>query len=114
MKMNLLKGGLIVGSLLPIVVFAQAGGITGVAPIEGSQVNLQTILNNVSNWALGLLVALATLFIIYAAYLYLTAGGAEDQLDKAKNVLIYAAIAIGVGLLSKAVAYIVTQLIRGA
>lgn len=113
MKRNLLKGGLIVGSLLPILAFAQVGGVTGVPPIEGSQVNLQTILNNIGNWALGLLVALATLFIIYAAYLYLTAAGDEEQFTKAKNVLIYAAVAIGVGLLSKAVAYIVQQLIRG-
>src|SRR3989338_9002066 len=107
---QILKIGLTAGALLPLLVFAQ-GGISPVEPLAGN-VNIQTIINTVSNWALGLLIALATLFVIYAAYLYLQSSGDEEDIGKAKNTLIYAVVAIVVGLLAKAVAYIVTQLIR--
>ena len=107
---QILKIGLTAGALLSLLVFAQ-GGISPVEPLAGN-VNIQTIINTVSNWALGLLIALATLFVIYAAYLYLQSSGNEEDIGKAKNTLIYAVVAIVVGLLAKAVAYIVTQLIR--
>lgn len=107
---QIFKIGLTAGALLPLLVFAQSG-ITPTEPLAGN-VNIQTIINTVSNWALGLLIALATLFVIYAAYLYLTSSGNEDDIGKAKNTLIYAVVAIAVGLLSKALAYIVTQLVK--
>ena len=82
------------------------------APGPGTQ-RLINIINRLTNWLLGLLITLAVVFIIYAAYLYLTAAGNEENVGKAKNVIIYAAIAIAVGLLSRVIVFLVRGLIGG-
>ena len=108
---NLIKIGIALSLLAPLAGFAQ-GGITPVNPLS-EQTNIITIIDRVSQWALGLLLVLAAVFIIYAAYLYLTAAGNEENVGKAKNVIIYAAIAIAVGLLSRVIAFLVRGLIGG-
>jgi hypothetical protein len=40
------------------------------------------------------------MFIIFAAFSYLTAGGDPEQVSKAKSRIIYAAVAIAVALLA--------------
>lgn len=106
---KILKTGIIISSLLPILAFAQVG-ITPVTPTEN--INVADLINSISGWALGLLIALAGLFVIYAAYLYLTAAGDEEKVKQAKNVLIYAAVAIAVGLLSRALGFIVKTVLN--
>ena len=108
---NLIKIGITLSLLAPLAGFAQ-GGITPVNPLS-EQTNIITIIDRVSQWALGLLLVLAAVFIIYAAYLYLTAAGTEENVGKAKNVIIYAAIAIAVGLLSRVIVFLVRGLIGG-
>jgi len=108
---NLIKIGIALSLLAPLAGFAQ-GGITPVNPLS-EQTNIITIIDRVSQWALGLLLVLAAVFIIYAAYLYLTAAGNEENVGKAKNVIIYAAIAIAVGLLSRVIVFLVRGLIGG-
>ena len=108
---NLIKIGIALSLLTPLAGFAQ-GGITPVNPLS-EQTNIITIIDRVSQWALGLLLVLAAVFIIYAAYLYLTAAGNEENVGKAKNVIIYAAIAIAVGLLSRVIVFLVRGLIGG-
>ena len=109
---NLIKIGLVLSVLAPLVGFAQVGGVTPVLPL-GEQTNIITIIDRISQWALGLLLVLAAILIIYAAYLYLTAAGNEENVGKAKNVIIYAAVAIGVGLLSRVIVFLVRTLIGG-
>ena len=69
------------------------------------------ILNRVSNWLFGLLILLAGLFIMWAAYKYLTAGADPESAKEAKKIIIYAIIAIVIAALSKGMVYIVLQLI---
>ena len=69
------------------------------------------ILNRISNWLFGLLILLAGLFIMWAAYKYLTAGADPESAKEAKKIIIYAIIAIVIAALSKGMVYIVLQLI---
>lgn len=108
MKSNLLN-------ILIIISFIAVLGFTSVAnaiePPGPATIRLFNIIDTLTNFLLGLLIALSVIFIIYAAYLYLTAAGEEDQYKTAKQVIWYAVIAIAVGLLSKAIVYITTALI---
>lgn len=65
------------------------------------------ILDKVIDWILGLLLAIASLFILLAAYKFLTAGGNEDQIKEARNMIWYAVLALVVGLLSQFITYLV-------
>ena len=72
---------------------------------------LLTILNRLTNWALVFLIAISVAFIVYAAYLYLTAAGDADKAKDASRVILYAVIAIAVGLMAKVIIAIVQGLV---
>ncbi len=96
--------------LLPVLAMAQGAGISEVKPLSGDT-NIATLMGKVANWATGLLIALSTLFIIFAAFLYVTAGADPGNVDKAKTIIMYAVIGIVVALLSQVVAGVVKAVI---
>lgn len=53
----------------------------------------------------------ATFFVVYAGYLYLMSGGNEEKVKNANKQLIYAVIAIGVGILSITIIPLVNSLL---
>lgn len=58
--------------------------------------NITTIIN----YFLGILGLIAVAFLIYAGVLMVTAGGAEEQVTKARKIIMYAVIGIVIILLS--------------
>lgn len=58
---------------------------------------------NFLNFLLTFLGLIAIAFIIYAGFLFIVAGGDEEQVGKAKKIIIYAGIGIIVILLSYAI-----------
>lgn len=102
-----LSGGLLL--MAPMLVGAQ-GGVSSVSP--NANFNIATFVNAVLNWAFGLLIVIAVLFVIYAAFLYLTAAGDEEKTKKAKSYIVYAVIALVVGALARAVVAIVTTFLQ--
>jgi len=77
-----------------VVVFAAT------APISNYS-DLIRVINNVSKWLYGILLALAALFVILAAYRFLNAAGDPKALETAKRQILYAIIAVVVAMLSK-------------
>lgn len=74
----------------------------------GSSVGLGTAdlvatVTNVINWVLGLLGLVAVSYIIYAGYQWLTAGGNEERIAKAKKILTNAVIGLVVILFAWAI-----------
>ena len=55
------------------------------------------------------LIALAVIFILVAAFRYLTAAGDPEKVKAAGSTLLYAAIAVGVALLARAIPLIVAS-----
>jgi len=62
--------------------------------------SIQTILENVLTWIYTIFFILATLFILYAGFLYMTAGGDDAKIKKAKQQLIYGLIGIAIALIA--------------
>jgi len=88
----------IFGLMISIAVGAT---IPGVNPVGPSTVGgLVDVVRAIVRWAYILFFILAVLFIIFAAFTYLTAGGEAEAINKAKTQLIYAAVAIAVALLA--------------
>lgn len=98
-------------TVLPAVVFAQATPPATPSVSLSSVSDILAILNRVVGWAFGLFFALAAVFILWAAYDYLTAGGDSKKIDSAKNKLIYAAIGIGVALIARSVVAVIQNFI---
>jgi magnesium-transporting ATPase (P-type) len=103
----------------PMFAFAQMtqppGGV--VAPGNINSINQITsssgIICVLINWAFWLLLVLTIVFVIWAAFLYLTAAGDPEKVKAAGHTLLYAAVAIIVGLIAKGLPLIVSSLIGG-
>lgn len=68
-----------------------------------SQGDLPSVTIRVVNIALSLLGLIATVFVIYGGYMYLTAGGNDDRLKSAKEIIKNAVIGLVIVLLSYAI-----------
>jgi hypothetical protein len=62
--------------------------------------NLNAVVDNLRNWVVGLLVALATLFLTIGGIRYMIAGGDPGQIERAKSALRSAAIGYALAALS--------------
>ena len=100
-KKALVVGSVVTAAVLPLLAAAQVP-IVQPSPVGGDPLQrIFGILNVLTNWLLTALIVLAGIFVVIAAYSYLTAAGDEEKVKGAKNKIIYAAVAIVVGLLSK-------------
>lgn len=104
MKKKILLGlsVLAASTLLVAPVFAQVpGGLTetpgtSVSDVSGIYGKFIVIIK----WIYTLFLALTVIFIIMAAFAYLTAGGDPNKVKKANSKLIYAIVAIVVAILA--------------
>ena len=84
---------------------------TPAGPYQG-EVDILKVLNTIINWVFAIFLAIAVLFIILAAFQFLTAGGNSEKVSEARDKLLYAAIGIAVAMLSKAIVPIVAGILN--
>ena len=69
------------------------------------------LLRRILGWITTAFVVIATMFLIYAGYLFMTASGDADKVTRARKMLTYAligvAVAFGAGILIGVIRYIV-------
>jgi len=70
---------------------------------------IQQIFINIIGWIYTVFFAVAVLFILLAAYNFVTSSGSEDKVSLAKNQLKYAVIAIVVALVASGVSVVVER-----
>ena len=112
--------GVVLATLIiasPLAAFAQSG-ITTITPTGGGA-PISTLgeardsLASIVNWVIVVFWIITVLFLIWAAIIYLTAGGEEEKLKEAKSRVIYAVIAAAIALLANGITAIVTSLLQG-
>lgn len=96
--------------VLPMLSFAQGQGLGDPAPIENLG-DVGGLVSTIVNWMIGIFWIITVAFLIWAAFLYLTAGGEEEKLNEAKSRVIYALIAAAIALLSTGIQAIVRNLL---
>lgn len=101
--------------LLPVLAFAAFQPAPFTIPenssLTGGGNGIVALLRIVANWMFTILLLLAVIFIIYAAFIYLTSAGDTEKAGKGHKIIIYAAVAIGVAILAKGLVFIVAQLV---
>ena len=75
--------------------------------------DIRTIVARIINVFLGLLAAIAVCLVIYGGFLWMTSGGSPEKVDKAKKVLINAAIGLGIILASWGITVFIFQALLG-
>lgn len=98
----------------PVTSFAQAQ-LPGAAAPAGTGVEpIIAILNTIGNWMFGILIAVAAVYILLAAFKFLSGGGDEKKVTEARKALQYALVAVVVGALTKGLIAVAEAIARGA
>ncbi len=69
-----------------------------------------TLIGTIGRWIFGILIAVAVIYILLAAYKYLTAAGDAEKIKSANHNLIYAAVAVAIGILALGIPQLVGNL----
>jgi hypothetical protein len=75
--------------------------------------DLPTVIGNLQAWIMGILAAVATLFLVLAGVYYATAGGDPQQVDKAKGAFKNALIGYGLAVLAPVLLQVVKGIVGG-
>jgi len=78
---------------------AEGQGLTTIVA-DDNQLEIGTVLANITTWVLGFSAAVAVLFLIVGGLQYITASGNQKRIDAAKATLLYAVIGLVVILLA--------------
>ncbi|TSC52742.1 MAG: hypothetical protein LiPW41_112 [Parcubacteria group bacterium LiPW_41] len=101
--MNKISRAAIIGLSFLTPVLAMAQGVTGVSSVPG----LIGKVNDFVKLAVSILFVLATIFIIIAAFKYLTGKGDPNEIKKAQAMIVWAIVAMVVALFAWAIPKIV-------
>jgi hypothetical protein len=100
---------------LPILSFAAVNLPTGT---ELTLTKIQQLIETLANWLIIIGVVIAVIFIIWGGIKYMTAGGNDATIKEAKssifNGIIGAAVVLGVGVILRTTAALVTRTFFGA
>ncbi|MEU8299702.1 pilin [Micromonospora sp. NPDC048909] len=75
--------------------------------------SLPVVLNNLQTWLIGILAALATLFLVLAGVYWATAGGDPAQVERAKAALRNALVGYGLAVLAPVLLQVVRGIVGG-
>lgn len=75
---------------------------------------LNGVISNLTNWIVGILAGVATLFLTIGGLRYLTAGGDPGQVEKAKTALKSAAIGYALAALAPLIVSILASVVGGS
>lgn len=97
---------------LPVVSSAQ--NLPAAASPQGTGVDpIIAILNTVGNWMFGILIAVAAIYILLAAFKFMTAKGDSKAIGEARQALTYSLVAVAVGALTKGLIEVAKAIARG-
>jgi len=103
MKKILLAPVLISLLALPVVALAQEE----IPETITTPQDIIDIIETVANWFFAILIAVALIFILIAAYQFLTSGGDPARVGAARQSLLYAIIGIAIAFLARGIVMLV-------
>ena len=65
-----------------------------------ANVNVESTLTNIVNWLIKIVLVVAALFIVIAAFTFITAGGDPEKINTARNQVMYALIGVIIAILA--------------
>lgn len=75
--------------------------------------DIPTLIDKIATWLLGIGTVLATIVVLWAAFLFMTSGGNKDRVTQARQTLWYAVIGLTVLLLAKGVTLLIQNTLSG-
>lgn len=95
----------------PIISAVVAGGLAEPAWAQSAGADLNQVINSIRTWMVGLLTALATLFLTIGGVRYMAANGDPGQVERAKTTLKSAAVGYALAALSPMLVQILRSIV---
>jgi len=105
-------GRALASAALSVVLLVVASG-PAFADSSGSGPTLNGVISNLTNWIVGILAGVATLFLTIGGLRYLTAGGDPGQVEKAKTALKSAVVGYALAVLAPLLVSILASIVGG-
>ncbi|MFV2112898.1 pilin [Micromonospora sp. LOL_025] len=102
-----------VGAAAMVLAAPTAGYAAPDKPVKPVPNDLPTVIFNLQTWVMGILAAVATLFLVLAGVYWATAGGDPAQVDKAKGALKNALVGYGLAVLAPVLLQVVRGIVGG-
>lgn len=89
-----------------------------VLAIESAPDNVNTIedvisiINTAVNWLFTLILAIAVIMLLWAAFLWMTSAGDEEKTGNARKTLIYALVGVAIAIIAKGLVSVIEQLLK--
>ncbi len=113
MKKILLTALLLMFFVAPLfgVSFTALGqGPPGEPPAD---IDIMDVLQRIVSWLFSILLVVAAIFIIVAAYMFVTAGGEPEKVATARRFVLYALIGVAVAVASRGLVAFVERIVAG-
>ncbi len=96
--------------MVPAVnVSAQWGGGTAASP--PANLDVMVVLDRIVDWLFTILLVIAAISIIIAAYYFVTAAGNPETVSKARNFVLYALVGVAVAVASRGLVWLVLEIV---
>ena len=82
-------------------------------PPASTGIGLLTLIDTITNWFFAIFTVLTLIFLLLAAFQFVTAGGDEAKVSEARQKLIWATIGIVVALAAKGLVPIIRSIVGG-
>ena len=93
----------LVGVALPLIAFAQPGLPNSPINNIGDLLGGSGVLCTIFKWIFAVLILVAVVFILLAAFKYITAGGDVEKVKTANKQILFAAIAVIIALVARVI-----------
>jgi hypothetical protein len=97
-----------------VIIFVPEAAFAGAAvPVVEAANTLPQVIAGLQTWIMGILAAIASLFLVLAGLYWVTAGGDPAQVDRAKSALKNALVGYGLAVLAPVLLSIVKGIVGG-
>ena len=86
-------------------------GLPTKSQVPGTGSLLLGKIDTITNWVFAVFITIAVIFIVLAAFQFVTAGGKPEEVSLARQKLIYAVIGIAIALLARALPAVLRNII---
>ncbi len=90
-----------------------AQGITIPNPLGSGGKDIPTLIGTIATWLLGIGTTIATIIVLWSAFLFMTSGGSSARVTQARQTLLYAVIGLAVLILADGVALLIQNFLKG-
>lgn len=80
-------------------------------PPQGLPTDICVLLNNLTDFAIQLSIVIAPFFVLWAAWLFISSAGNEQQITTARKIILYVVIGLAIVFLARGLVFVIQDVL---